>query len=140
MSAADSKDPHIIYEQELLSSAVINVVGGLLETHGITRRELARRLEVKESRVSRILNGRENMTLATIASLGRALGVRFALAPIPYDDRGNTPAADDPPPPRWLAGRRRLIAEATTASGLPSQPGSQPSPPTASRREIPEDG
>ncbi|MGC1853296.1 MAG: helix-turn-helix transcriptional regulator [Solirubrobacterales bacterium] len=110
------------YEAELLADSVIQVVRGLMETNGITQRELADRLRVSEARVSRILNDSENLKLSMVAALGRAVGVRFALAPIPFAHRAETPAADDPPPPRWLASQRRLIAETTSASGPRSRP------------------
>jgi transcriptional regulator with XRE-family HTH domain len=119
--AADQIAPRVTYERELLSGSVIDTVGGLLEAHGIPQKELARRLGVSEARVSRILGGGENLTLNTVAALGRALGVRFAIVPIPFEDRADTPAADDPPPPRWLAHQRRAVAESPTAPGPPSR-------------------
>lgn len=119
------KDPRLVYEQGLLSGKVSQIIGGLLETHGITRRELARRLGVGESRVTRILNGTENLTLETVAALGLALGLRFAVVPLPLADRAETPAAGDPPPPRWLAGQRRLAARASLAEPPPKRPGQE---------------
>lgn len=110
------------YETELLADSVIQVVRGLMETNGISQRELADRLRVSEARVSRLLNDSENMKLSMVAAMGRAVGVRFALAPIPFDDRAETPAAEDPPPPRWIASQRRLIAETTSASGPRTRP------------------
>ncbi len=88
----------------------------MLESHGISQRELARRLDMDEAQVSRILGGRTNVTLKTIAELGWALGLRFGLTPIPFDDRSETPAAADPDPPKWLARLRRRIADTRTAS------------------------
>jgi transcriptional regulator with XRE-family HTH domain len=105
------------YEVELLADSVIGVVKGLMKTHGISQRQLADRLGVSEARVSRILNDSENMKLSMVAALGRAVGVRFALAPIPFADRSETPAAGDPPAPRWIASQRRLVSETTSASG-----------------------
>jgi AraC-like DNA-binding protein len=113
------------YETELLADSVIQVVKGLMETNGISQRELADRLRVSEARVSRILNDSENMTLTRGAARGRAVGVRFALAPIPFDDREDTPAAGDPPPPRWLASQRRLVSETTSASGPRPRPSAE---------------
>lgn len=111
-----------VYEVDLLAGSVIQVVKGLMETHGISQRELARRLGVSEARVSRLLHDSENMKLSMVAALGRAVGIRFGVAPIPFADRSETPAAGDPPPPRWIAGQRRLIAESTSASGPRPQP------------------
>ncbi len=122
MSAPDNKDPRLVYEQELLSGKVAQIAGGLLETHHIPRNELARRLGVSESRVTKILNGTENLTMETVANLGRALGIRFVVAPVPFADRSDTPAADDPEPPRWLAGQRRLVAKTSNAKSPPLPP------------------
>jgi transcriptional regulator with XRE-family HTH domain len=80
----------------------METIAAMLQASDIPQRELARRLDVSEARVSRIMSGGENLTLKTIADLGWVLGVRFALAPRPLDDRSQTPAADDPPPPPWL--------------------------------------
>lgn len=118
----ESTSLHTQYEVELLAGSVIQVVKGLMEANGISQRQLAERLRVSEARVSRILNDSENMKLSMVAALGRAVGVRFALAPIPFEDRDGTPAAEDPPPPRWLASRRRRLAQTVSASGLPSRP------------------
>lgn len=111
------------FETELLADAVIQVIKGMMEAHGISQRELAERLRVSQARVSRILNDSENMKLSMVAALGRVVGVRFALVPIPFEDRSDTPAATDPPPPRWLAGLRRLVANSTSASGPAPKPG-----------------
>jgi transcriptional regulator with XRE-family HTH domain len=114
---AAAESPRLAYEEELLRGEAVEMVGGMLKDLGISQKELAERLEVGEARVSRILSGRENATLATLASLGHALGLRFALVATPYEDRGDSPAAEDPPPPPWLARERERIASATKASG-----------------------
>ncbi len=115
--AVPDVSPRLAYEEELLRGEAVSLIAGLLETHGITQRELARRLGVGEARVSRILSGRENATLATIAALGHALGIRFSLLATPYADRCGTPAAADPPPPPWIAAQRRRLAAAKQALG-----------------------
>lgn len=94
----------------------------MLESSEMSQRELAIRLEVSEARISQLLSGGENVTLETVADLGWALGVRFALVPIPFDDRSGTPASADPPPPRWLASLRRRIASRKEAQGPPPSP------------------
>ena len=114
--------PRLAHEEELLLGEAVETVVDLLESHGITQRQLAERLGVGEARVSRILSGRENATLKTLAALGDALGVRFAVVAIPYADRSGTPAADDPPPPAWLASQRRRIAGSAEARGVPLRP------------------
>lgn len=118
----ESGSPEAMYEADLLAGSVVHIVMGMMETNGISQRELARRLGVSEARVSRLLHDSENLKLSTAAALGRAVGIRFGVVPIPFRDRSETPAAEDPPPPRWIAEERRLVAETTSASGPPPQP------------------
>lgn len=119
---SESNSLGTLYEVDLLAGSVLQVVKGLMKDHGISQRELADRLGVSEARVSRLLHDSENLKLSMVAALGRAVGIRFALAPIPFADRSETPAAGDPPPPRWIAGQRRLVAESTSAAGPHPQP------------------
>lgn len=118
----ESSSPASMYEADLLATSVIHVVTGMMEAGGISQRELARRLGVSEARVSRLLHDSENLQLSVVAALGRAVGIRFGLVPIPFEDRSGTPAAKDPPPPRWIGEERRLVARTTSASGPPPQP------------------
>ena len=105
----------LVYERELLFGEAIETVAALLASQGISQRELAERLDRSEARVSRILKGGENTTLKTIADLGYALGIRFALVPIPFADRAGTPAAGDPPADEWVAKQRQRQAGSATA-------------------------
>jgi transcriptional regulator with XRE-family HTH domain len=107
--------PRLVYERELLFGEAIETVAALLESQGISQRELAKRIGRSEARVSRILKGGENTTLKTIADLGYALGIRFSLVPMPFDERTGTPAADDPPAPEWVARQRRSRAGGSLA-------------------------
>src|SRR5947208_2850834 len=77
-------DPEIrrIFEEELLLGEATENVTALLRSLTISQRELARRLNVSEARVSQIVSGAENLTLRSLAALGWALGVRFELDPI----------------------------------------------------------
>jgi transcriptional regulator with XRE-family HTH domain len=77
-----------------------------MREQGVSQRELARRLGRSEPWISRVLNGRENTTLKTVADLGWALGLRFALAPQAIE-REETPAGCDPELPRWVARQAR---------------------------------
>lgn len=107
--------PRLIYERELLFGEAIETVAALLESQQISQRELAERIGRSEARVSRILRGGENTTLKTIADLGYALGIRFALVPVPFAERTGTPAEGDPPAPEWVARQRRSRVEGTLA-------------------------
>ena len=48
---------------------------------GVGKSELARRLGVPPSRVTKVLSGRANLTLATLVRFGAALGFRWDLRP-----------------------------------------------------------
>lgn len=102
-------DPEVrrTFEEELLFGESTDTVEALLESIGVSQRELAARLGVSEGRVSQVLSGRENITLRTLAAMGWALGVRFEFNPVPMADRAGTPAQDDPPAPAWLTQLRR---------------------------------
>ncbi len=92
------------YEEELLLGEATENVTALLRSLGISQRELSRRLDVSEARVSQIVSGAENLTLRSLAALGWALGVRFELDPVPMSrtERRGTPAANDAAAPDWL--------------------------------------
>jgi transcriptional regulator with XRE-family HTH domain len=97
------------FERELLYEEAIETVAALVKSIGLSQKELARRLDLSEARISRILNGRDNTTLRTIADVGYALGVRFALVPIAFEDRVGTPAEDDRNPPAWIDRQRKEL-------------------------------
>jgi transcriptional regulator with XRE-family HTH domain len=77
---------------------LVSIVGSV----GLRQSQLARRLDVNDARISRILNGRENLTLRSLADLGWATGVRFELSVVPLADLTGTPAVDDTPLAQWL--------------------------------------
>jgi len=108
--ALQNPDVRRVFEEEVLVGEATDTVIGLLESLGLPRKELARRLGVSRGRVSQILSGEENLTLRSLGALGWALGMRFQLTPTPMADRRGTPATDDPPVPQWL-------------SRMPAQPG-----------------
>lgn len=56
-----------------------------MQDQGISQRDLARRLGRSEPWISRVLNGRENTTLKTVAELAWGLGLRLRLAPEPLE-------------------------------------------------------
>jgi transcriptional regulator with XRE-family HTH domain len=98
------KDPEVrrVFEEEFLVGEATDTIAGMLESLGITQRELGERIGVSPGRVSQILSGEENLTLRSLGALAWALGVRFELRPVPMADRIGTPAVDDPPAPVWL--------------------------------------
>lgn len=116
-------DPEIrrTYEEELLLGEATENVTALLRSLGISQRELARRLDVSEARVSQIVSGAENLTLRSLAALGWSLGVRFELDPVAVSraERRGTPAENDPAAPDWL-NRLRPTARIEFRQHLPA--------------------
>lgn len=66
---------------------------------GVSKAELARRLETTPSHVTKMLNGRHNFTLESMVRVARALGceLRPVLAPPPAPAASLALAADAPP-------------------------------------------
>jgi transcriptional regulator with XRE-family HTH domain len=106
--ADEAAEAQLAYEQELLTGEAADVLAALVDSAGITQRELADRLGVTEARVSQLLSGK-NINLHSLAHAGWALGVRFILLPVSMEDeRAATPAADDPEP-GWLPRLQRVL-------------------------------
>jgi transcriptional regulator with XRE-family HTH domain len=78
----DADDPGSIqaqteYELARLPREMTTAVTWYMKERGITKRELAQRLDVTPGRVSQILSGDENLTLRTLASVCAALDAHF---------------------------------------------------------------
>jgi transcriptional regulator with XRE-family HTH domain len=98
-------------DQERLILYATETVVGLLEETKTPRQELARRLGKSKGYVSQLLAGERNMTLRTLADLGHALGVRFALRAVPA-------TAEVPHPPAAIeAGRAAFATEYERTTG-----------------------
>lgn len=71
------------------SAAIAVKVLDALKAQGLTQRELAARLDVSPQHINKIVKGKENLTLETIAKLETALGITI------IDDRPDShqPAA-----------------------------------------------
>lgn len=61
--------------QELIVS-VTEQVWAALEDSNLSKADLARALETSKSNVTQLLSGNRNMTLATLADIGEAVGVK----------------------------------------------------------------
>lgn len=73
-----SKEQQELIEKEL---AIAVRIQDLIAEQGITKRDLARKVGMKESQLSRILSGNTNLTLKTIVKLECALGASLAVVP-----------------------------------------------------------
>ena len=69
------------YETRMFVERILQI----MEKKGITRVALAKRLDLYPSQVTKILSGRENMTVRTMESLAEAVGYQlvFALRRLP---------------------------------------------------------
>ena len=78
-----------LYEQERTIVEATELICELLETSGVSRTELAKRLRKTKGYISQLLDGETNMTLRTLSDALYALGreVHFTSGPIekPYD-------------------------------------------------------
>jgi len=96
-----SRDKRRDYERSLLRLTVAGRIENLLVDLEVSKAELAGRIRKSRAWVSKLLNGRQNLTLDTLAEIGWALGVRWEASPVAMA-RNNTPAARDPTPPNWV--------------------------------------
>jgi len=110
-SKADPNDPlvkafaepySIGSEAEYRKLMIVEELLTLMEENGISRGELAKRMEVQPSRVTSILSGTNNFTIETLVRAGRAVGADIELhfVPVKKDKvkgRGRKHEKDEPP-------------------------------------------
>ena len=75
----ESEEYERLLRQEELILDVTEALAGALKEQGVTRAELARRLNRTPGFVSQVLGGGKNLTLRTIADVARALSLRASL-------------------------------------------------------------
>jgi transcriptional regulator with XRE-family HTH domain len=75
--AAASED----FEFELKAQEVAVNLAALMSHAGVKRADLARRLDWKAGRLSKVLSGEENLTLRTLHLVYKALGYTFDILP-----------------------------------------------------------
>ena len=64
-----------------MSVAIANRIYEILESKGMTQKDLAKKLEKTETEVSRWLSGTHNLTLSTICKISTALGEEIVVVP-----------------------------------------------------------
>ncbi|WP_169953696.1 helix-turn-helix transcriptional regulator [Microbispora sp. H11081] len=75
----DTPETRRLFAEEELLLAATELVAQAIEERGITRQELARRLDVRPSEITQRLAGARNLTLRTFASMMDALGFKVLL-------------------------------------------------------------
>jgi transcriptional regulator with XRE-family HTH domain len=75
----DTPETRRLFAEEELLLAATELMQEAIDDRGITRQELARRLDVRPSEITQRLAGARNLTLRTLASMMDALGFKVVL-------------------------------------------------------------
>ncbi len=71
-----SDESRRFHERDRLAVWTIDAIAGLVQDQGLSKAELARKIGTSRSYVTQIFSGSKNLTLATVADLAWALGLR----------------------------------------------------------------
>lgn len=89
-----AETPSIGSEAEFRKLMIVEELLTLMAENGISRGELAKRMEVQPSRVTSMLTGANNFTIETLVRAGRAVGADLELHFVPMKkDKGQGKAA-----------------------------------------------
>ena len=74
-----------VFEEEKLILSVAEGIREAMDQHGVTRADIADRLDTTRANITQLLSGSRNMTLKSLAALSHACGVRVSLGvrPVP---------------------------------------------------------
>jgi transcriptional regulator with XRE-family HTH domain len=106
--------------QETLIFEATEMISELLEADGVTRKELADKLDRSKGFVTQILSGDRNMTLRTLADLAFALQHRVRVAAAPLIESGDGGEAVEEPSratARVYAGAGECLARSPQEAG-----------------------
>jgi antitoxin component HigA of HigAB toxin-antitoxin module len=70
-----------LFEEERVILEVTEMICTLMEEQGVSKAELARRLETSKANITQMLDGRRNMTIRSIVDVVFALGASLSIAP-----------------------------------------------------------
>jgi cyanate lyase len=79
---ADAKRARI-FNQEHLLAEITELICKMMQRQGVTRRELARRLDKIDGQVDAILNGETVLTVQQVADVFTVLGLELRIAAVP---------------------------------------------------------
>lgn len=102
------------YEAATLRYTAAAHIENYLDHAGMPAKDLAQRIRKSRSWVSKLLSGRQNATLDTLAEVAWALGAKWKISLVASERRG-TPAENDAPPPAWAV---RQPATATMSANF----------------------
>lgn len=96
-----SDGERVRFEEGLLRLTAAGRIENLLDDLGLTQKELADRLGKSQAWVSKVISGRQNLTLSSLARIGFVLGVRWNPELVRARSEGSI-AENDPPLPSWV--------------------------------------
>jgi transcriptional regulator with XRE-family HTH domain len=107
-----AETPSIGSEAEYRKLMIVEELLTLMAENGISRGELAKRMEVQPSRVTSMLTGTNNFTIETLVRAGRAVGADLELHFVPMKkEEGKTRGAK----PKAGPGPASKVAEDSTS-------------------------
>jgi transcriptional regulator with XRE-family HTH domain len=107
-----AETPSIEGEAEYCKLMIVEELLTLMAENGISRGELAKRMEVQPSRVTSMLTGTSNFTIETLVRAGRAVGADLELHFVPMKkEEGKTRGAK----PKAGPGPASKVAEDSTS-------------------------
>jgi predicted XRE-type DNA-binding protein len=81
-----AETPSIESEAEYRKLMIVEELLTLMAEKGISRGELAKRMEVQPSRITAMMTGSNNFTIETLVRAGRAVGAELAVHFVPVKD------------------------------------------------------
>lgn len=81
----------VLFEEERLLLACQEAIAAAIERSGLTRSEVARKLGINRSFITRALSSGHGLTIRSLARISWAAGHRIDLAPLPPPKEGGTP-------------------------------------------------
>lgn len=81
-----SEDGILLWNQEQAILEITELICEIMESEGVSRKELADRLHKTKGHVTQLLDGTKNMTIRTISDVFTVLGYEFHPVCIPMDD------------------------------------------------------
>ncbi len=119
-------DQEIVYRR----LTVVEELLQFMKREGINRSELAQRMGVGPSRITKMLSGDENLTIDTLVRAGQAVGADLAQTFVPHGKRGH-----------WVATTARSTRQenAITVDFDSNQVNRAPAPALSSKQPAPRD-
>lgn len=89
LAASFAATPSLVEEIEYKKLTIIEELLRYLKSEGISRTELADRMGVAPSRITKLLNGAENLTIGTLVRAGKAVGADLQQTFVPQGQYGH---------------------------------------------------